>query len=218
MEFILLDRSAAVRPKIPGRRMRSKLDCPPLRTHIHLSVCIELLSIFVGAEREENLGLSPVRKTSFQNSHAQTAANEPHPTPRKQIFSLIFLPSNVQTDRPAGDSGFANAAPGAPYPLPDGAATFTFPPISESLVLRKLLRLRPSKATANSLFCNRFLQKCAPFLATSITFLSSTSPYPPVLFPASGNMQRSSLCTNTEAAGQIRQITGQYHSYQRLVK
>ena len=86
------------------------------------------------------------------------------------------------TDRPAGDSGFANAAPGAPYPLPDGAATFTFPPISESLVLRKLLRLRPSKATADSLFCNRFLQKCAPFLATSITFLFnlslSTSSFP----------------------------------------
>ena len=86
------------------------------------------------------------------------------------------------TDRTAGDSGFANAAPGAPYPLPDGAATFTFPPISESLVLRKLLRLRPSKATADSLFCNRFLQKCAPFLATSITFLFnlslSTSSFP----------------------------------------
>ena len=86
------------------------------------------------------------------------------------------------TDRPAGDSGFANAAPGAPYPLPDGAATFTFPPISESLVLRKLLRFRPSKVTADSLFCNRFLQKCAPFLASSITFLFnlslSTSSFP----------------------------------------
>ena len=56
------------------------------------------------------------------------------------------------------------------------------PPISESLVLRKLLRLRPSKATADSLFCNRFLQKCAPFLASSITFLFnlslSTSSFP----------------------------------------
>ena len=90
---------------------------------------------------------------------------QPHPTRRKQIFSLIFF-AKQSTNRPAGDSGFANAAPDAPYPLPDGAATFTFPPISESLVLRKLslLRLRPSKATADSLFCNRFLHKCAPFL------------------------------------------------------
>ena len=74
-----------------------------------------------------------------------------------------------------GDSGFVNAVPGTPYPLPDGAATFTFPPISESLVLRKLLRLRPIMATADSLFCNRFLQRCALFLASSITFLFSLS-------------------------------------------
>ena len=86
------------------------------------------------------------------------------------------------TDRPARDSGSVNAALGAPYPLPDGAATFTFPPTTESVVLRKLLPLRPSKATADSFFCNRFLQKCSPFLARSITFLFnlslSTSSFP----------------------------------------
>ena len=86
------------------------------------------------------------------------------------------------TDR-TGDSGFVNAVPGTPYPLSDGSATFTFPPISESLVLRKLLRLRPIKATADSLFCNRFLQKCAPFLASSITFVFSLS-LPTSSFPS----------------------------------
>ena len=52
---------------------------------------------------------------------------------------------------------------------------FTSPPIPEKLVLRKLLRLRVHKSTGDSLLCNQFLKRCAPFLASSITYLFNFS-------------------------------------------
>ena len=79
------------------------------------------------------------------------------------------------TDWPAGDSGFANAASGDPYPLPDGEVTFTFTPIPVSQILRKLLRLQRSKATADHLIWNQFLQKCAPFLQAQSLFFQPHS-------------------------------------------
>ena len=48
-------------------------------------------------------------------------------------------------------------------------------PILEELVLRKLLCLKVNKSTGDSVLCNQFLKRCAPFLASSITYLFNLS-------------------------------------------
>ena len=64
---------------------------------------------------------------------------------------------------------------GAPYQLLEGHPVFTFPSIPEELVLRKLLRLLVHKWSGDSLLCNQFLKRCAPFLASSFTHLFNLS-------------------------------------------
>ena len=66
----------------------------------------------------------------------------------------------------------ADVEQGAPYPLLE---SHTFPPIPEELVLRKLLRLKVNKSPGDSLLSNQFLKSCAPFLASSITYLFNFS-------------------------------------------
>ena len=53
---------------------------------------------------------------------------------------------------------------GAPFPLLESHPVFTFPPVPEELVLRKL-RLRVHKSTGDSLLCNQLLKRSAPFQA-----------------------------------------------------
>ena len=69
----------------------------------------------------------------------------------------------------------ADVEQGAPYPLLESHPVFTFPPIPEELVLRKLLRLKVNKSTGDSLLCNQVPKRCAPFLASSKTYLFNLS-------------------------------------------
>ena len=63
----------------------------------------------------------------------------------------------------------------APFPLPETHATFDFPPISEQTVLKCLLRLSPSKSTADVSYSNRILRECAPIITPSLAYLFNLS-------------------------------------------
>ena len=111
----------------------------------------------------------------------------------------------------------AESDEGAPYPLSENTPSFTFPPIPEELVLRKLLRLQVNKSSGDSLLCHQLLKKCALFWQ-ALSPTSSTSPCQPAPIRAPGKLPKSSHSTNTEAPNQIRQTIVQYHSSQSLGK
>ena len=63
----------------------------------------------------------------------------------------------------------------APYPLPEDYPSFSFPSISEEVVLRRLQHLPVFKATGDKMITNRVLRETAPFIAPSLTFIFNLS-------------------------------------------
>ncbi len=64
---------------------------------------------------------------------------------------------------------------GAPFPMRDDHPKFTFPPISESTVLKRLQRLAVVKACGDASITNRILRETAPFISSSLTYLFNLS-------------------------------------------
>ena len=129
-----------------------------------------LMVATAGGKKQKGLQRLPARKARFPTSGAQATVDMPRRATIKPTFLQNFLHSSIPT---RGKS--VGIEQGAPYPLLESHPVFTFPPIPEELVLRKLLRLRVHKSTGDSLLCNQFLKRCAPFLASSITYLFNLS-------------------------------------------
>ena len=129
-----------------------------------------LMVATAGGKKQKGLQRLPARKARFPTSRAQAAVDMPRRATIKPTFLQKFFAQQC-TDQ--GKS--VGIEQGAPYPLLESHPVFTFPPIPEELVLRKLLRLRVHKSTGDSLLCNQFLKRCAPFLASSITYLFNLS-------------------------------------------
>ena len=63
----------------------------------------------------------------------------------------------------------------APYPFPEDYSSFSFPSISEEVVVRRLQHLPVFKATGDKMITNRVLGETAPFIAASLTFIFNFS-------------------------------------------
>ena len=111
-----------------------------------------------GGKKQKGLQRLPARKARFPTSRAQAAVDMPRRAAIKPTFLQNFLHSSV----PTRENLWASSRVLRTRSL-KVIQCFTFPPIPEELVLRKLLRLRVHKSTGDSLLCNQFLKRCAPF-------------------------------------------------------
>ncbi len=91
------------------------------------------------------------------------------PTQKSDMLATFFA---RQCSTPTPDS---NDTAGCPYPRPKDHPTFEFPPISEQIVLRQLLKLSLFKSSGCRIITNRVLKETAPFVASSLTYLYNLS-------------------------------------------
>ena len=117
-----------------------------------------LMVATAGGKKQKGLQRSPARKILFPTSHAQAAGDKPRRAMIKPTFLQNFLHSNLPTMENLRTLSKVLRT----HSLKDHPV-FTFPPIPEELVLRKLLRLRVNKSTGDSFLCNQFLKKMCTF-------------------------------------------------------
>ena len=79
---------------------------------------------------------------------------------------------HVQCSNP---NEFATLSAGAPFPIPEKQPTFEFRSISESTVLKHLLKLPITKSSACRIITNRVLRETAVFIAASLSYLFNLS-------------------------------------------